>query len=87
MTGEFDKHCELCVLERCTRWYRETKYFAVLDCRTCGTPMVVLKRHALELTDEEQVDLDTILLEWPDMKLRGTMRKVTDHWHEHLVPR
>lgn len=90
--SESDDHCDLCVLERCTRWYWESKYFVVLDCRTCGVPMVVLKRHSLDLTEDEQVELDSIAQEMPDLQMgnftfRGTMRKIPDHWHQHLVPR
>ncbi len=79
--------CELCILERCTTWYYEGKYFVIIDCQTCRIPMIVLRRHSLTLTVAEQSELDNIMSYTSGMNMRGIMRKIPDHWHKHLDPR
>lgn len=46
--------CELCNLERKTRWYFENSFMIICDCLTCGIPMVVLKRHTTEIASNEE---------------------------------
>ncbi len=85
--------CELCNLEQRTKWYYEDDYFIVCDCSTCNVPMIVLKRHSLELNQEELIDLMVVIsgvriVEGLDIKLKGKLdqnrRKVPDHWHAHI---
>ncbi len=91
--------CELCNLEKKTKWYYESDYFIVCDCAFCKVPMIVSKRHTIELNQEEMIDLMWIIsyvLEHmlPEgegkihfmlaTKLDQRRRKVLDHWHVHI---
>jgi len=85
--------CELCNLEKKTKWYYEDERFVVCDCETCKVPMIVLKRHSTELNQEELIDLMWILTNAiPKYDSRGLLavrldqnrRKISDHWHAHI---
>ncbi len=84
--------CELCNLEKKTYWYYEDDYFVVCDCETCKTPMIVSKRHTIELNQEEMIDLMWILAKrfnvFHNMVVKGILdqkrRKIPDHWHAHI---
>ena len=77
--------CDLCLLEKKTKWHLLTAYFRVVDCLKCQIPMIVLRRHDTELTEAEQRDLDWILEQFPDRSMTDTMGTIKDHWHRHLV--
>ena len=83
--------CELCNLEKRTKWYYEDKYFVVCECETCKTPMIVLRRHDTKLNQEEMIDLMWIIKTQFNVfhqVVRGELdqnrRKVPDHWHAHI---
>lgn len=46
--------CELCNLERKTKWYYEDDFIVICDCLTCRIPMVVLKKHTTEISSYEE---------------------------------
>lgn len=85
-------NCELCNLEKKTKWFYEDKYFIICNCETCKVPMIVSKRHTAELTQEEIIDLiwilsmltDTIIGTTHGNKLDQNRRKIKDHWHAHI---
>jgi len=85
--------CELCDLvagNRPTKVWYEDKDIVIVDCLTCGVPMVVWKEHKAELTQGElSLVMLRIVQRFPRKKgynytVRLKMRKITDHWHCHL---
>lgn len=83
--------CELCNLEKKTIWYYEDDYFIVCDCKDCNIPMIVLKRHAVRLNQEEMIDLMWLLCfqfqpgGMPKHKLVQKRSKIKNHWHAHIA--
>jgi len=81
--------CELCEMiesrDYKTHLYHEDEVCVIVDCLTCGIPMMVLKHHG-EPTEEELEHLKAVSMEqFPDKVWRGYRRKIKDHWHEHLI--
>ena len=79
--------CELCDLEHKTKWIFENDSFIICDCLTCSIPLVVLKRHSMELGSAELVHLINVLYELFGgfYHLRFDQRKIKDHWHCHII--
>jgi len=81
--------CELCALAAgniITFLYHEDDTCIIVDCKTCGVPMVVLKAHRKPIKNElehmmnkarELFDLDRYTFDF-------TMRAIKDHFHFHL---
>lgn len=60
--------------------------FCILICRTCHTPMIVFKHHRSDLNPEERQEMLEVKEKlFPDKQLRGYMRSIPDHWHDHLT--
>ena len=79
--------CELCKLEKLTKWYYEDKSFVIIDCKTCHVPMVVLRRHGDHPTATELKKIFSVVRrKFPNRKWDFTNRKIHDHWHFHLRP-
>jgi len=80
--------CELCNLEKKTKWYYEDDRFIICDCLTCGTPMVVWKEHTLDCTAEERGKITEVckrLFGERFLAFRVTMRKIPNHLHWHII--
>lgn len=82
--------CELCDLANgkvITKKYYEDDQFICVDCATCQIPMLVLKRHSAELTEEESNTANELLHSlFPNGKWRKEgMRKIKDHFHAHII--
>jgi len=82
--------CELCNLEKKTKWYYEDDTFIICDCLTCKVPMIVAKyHHSLVETMRPEV-----FESYVNGLVRGVLkrkfhfrreqRKVKDHWHWHI---
>jgi len=79
--------CELCNLEKKTKWYHEDNEFIICDCLTCKIPMIVYRKHTMTIP--------TTSLRWAlcligslfgvRAKLRLKQRKISDHWHAHIL--
>lgn len=79
--------CALCVLAPKTHWYYEDDQCVLLDCLTCGSPMVVSKRHD-EWTEDELADLIELATEgFPDLQPRLRRGSIPDHPHFHMEER
>jgi len=85
--------CPLCKLEKKTDWYFENVMLAVLECKTCNLPMVVLKRHTMEPTAKEEKAMIRELTKVADAffdegnwALRKYQRNIKDHLHFHAIP-
>lgn len=82
--------CELCKLvfddRVITRFYIETEYWYVVDCKKCKSPMAVLKSHGKMVLSQALGDLLAIWLKhFPEMMLRTQMKNIPDHLHFHFV--
>ena len=79
--------CELCNLEKKTKWYYEDKDFIICDCETCKIPMVVPKEHADAATSLTKVYIAGLVtgVFKKSFHFRTEPRKVKDHWHWHII--
>jgi hypothetical protein len=80
-----DDECQLCEMEKRTKWYIETRDWIVAEKLGSG-PFVVYKRHTEELSDEEWADMERIVSHvFDEFDVRVLMNIVTDHWHGHIL--
>lgn len=81
--------CRLCdAYKNKNGTYRDVhEWFFELICDTHKVPLLILKEHRAELTEEEKIIAQKINnLLHPDRKPRGTgMHSIVDHWHEHYI--
>jgi len=83
--------CPLCRLarglDRKTRVYYEDSMCVVVDCQTCGVPMLVFKFHREWSRSELDYCLDVahILFGWSRFNVRFQRRKIPDHPHFHIL--
>lgn len=80
--------CELCEGRKETRRYYEDHLFWIADCKTCGVPMVVLRRHSVTPTREEKDFMKKALLHFagPGFRIDQKRRSIPDHFHMHARP-
>ncbi len=86
--------CELCILERKTNVYMDTKKFIILDCDTCFVPMAVWKEHTMSIRKEYE-ELMEKMLHKEAKKFYGNeyayridkvQKAISDHLHWHARP-
>lgn len=79
------EECQLCEMEKRTKWYEETEEFVVAE-KLGGGPFIVVKDHTEEL-DESRVEEAHELVEsiFGEHEFRILMNIVTDHWHAHIL--
>ena len=85
--------CRLCMLDKNTYVYQENDKFIILDCMDCNMPMVVWKKHTMNITDKDAREMETNLKFVARYKL-GQSKFVIDkeqktiphhlHWHAKL---
>lgn len=81
-----EKTCPLCEAEHLTEWHYEGRVCWIANCLTCGTPMLVLKRHGVYATQwEEQHMLGVVREIFPGCTVRTKPRKIHDHVHWHVM--
>ncbi len=74
--------CKLCKVKR-TLW--ETKNFFGIRCKLHFVPMIILKEHRIEITEDEKIELSEICKEkYSKMHLDNSFIDSDDHWHIHL---
>jgi len=79
------ENCELCKLEKKTKWHFEDDFFVLLDCDTCKVPMLVLRRHDTKLTKDEKEILDFLVWKYNNLgKPDYVMRSIPQHFHLHF---
>ena len=80
--------CELCNLEKKTKWYFEDGIVIVCDCLTCKIPMIVSKEHEVDMPflfyESHFHDLIKRIFR-KKFHFRKEARKIKDHWHWHIV--
>jgi len=89
MRYEGNLDCPLCRLcfkhEIVTKLYYEDDRVIVVDCSTHRVPMIVLKRHTPQPTQEELQYMYSVAERlWPGMKWRFP-GSIKDHFHLHSV--
>lgn len=78
--------CPLCERGKVSHWYLEDDICWVADCITFGLPMIVLKRHTMDPTDQELNHLKSVVNNlFPSKGLRKGQRRRADHLHWHIV--
>lgn len=78
--------CELCDLERRSKWHHEDGLMIICDCVTCGIPMLVFRSHGPR-TEEEHLEARIKIIEQYGkhlIKIRTKARKIKDHDHWHI---
>lgn len=76
--------CDFCPIEKKTEWYYEDDQIVICDTFG-GTPMVVLRRHTTEPTDEEMDYIDEKVTDvFGEHERYVMMNVVTDHYHAHI---
>jgi len=84
------KDCELCSLEKLTKWYYEDECFVVCECKTCGVPQVVTKQHTMNPGIPVRLDMKKQLSKVAKDFYAGAsfyidknQNKIKDHMHWH----
>lgn len=79
--------CELCNLEKKTKWYYEDEYFIICDCETCKIPMILPKDHADDATRVVKWYIQGLVMGIFKKKFhfREEPRRIKDHWHWHII--
>ena len=82
--------CELCRLEKTTRWFKDTSQFAIIECDQCDQPMAVWKEHTMEIPVLSQIAMETALRVVADEELGPKsyyidkrQRSIATHLHWH----
>ena len=78
--------CQLCNLEKLTKWYFENEKWIICDCITCQIPMAVYRKHTMKIPIQDMIDILSIIdREFGEISLRIEQRKIKDHFHFHIV--
>tara|TARA_Y100000310_G_scaffold275155_1_gene291595 strand:+ start:296 stop:712 length:417 start_codon:yes stop_codon:yes gene_type:complete len=77
--------CELCRLEKKTRWWAINNDMALIDCDHCGVPMVVARGHGKVLDETAATALVARMFPGRAFTFRKRQRKIQDHVHWHVV--
>lgn len=81
-------YCELCRLvdgEVKTRLYYRDDRVVIVDCLTCGIPMLVFGHHGETTDDEKRYALNIINQLFEYESIRTQARKIRDHEHWHII--
>ena len=68
--------CELCCLSD------SKDGFIITICNTCGIPLICLREHRADFTNEE---VDKINKLFPNREIRWEQRSIKNHAHCHLL--
>jgi len=80
--------CDLCRLEKRTKWLEETSEFVVMECEQCDGPMVVLREHTMTVSKATDARMKSALLKHAEgkgkqMYVDTVQRTIKDHLHYH----
>lgn len=80
--------CDLCRLEKRTKWLEETAEFVVMKCEQCDGPMVVLRAHTMTIDKATDERMRSALLKHAQdkgkpMYVDTVQRTIKDHLHYH----
>ena len=77
--------CDLVAGNIVTRHYYTDSTMIIVDCETCGTPMVVFNHHRDATPDERRQAINVISELFGYSNIRKTSRKIMGHEHWHLL--
>lgn len=80
--------CELCNLEKKTKWFYDDAFLIVCNCLSCKIPMVVWREHKMDLTHHDLQHMKLIcdnLFGKDKYEVRAEQRKIRDHFHIHII--
>ena len=81
------KDCRLCNPTIEKGLHVDKEKFLIMMCDSCEIPIIVLKEHREKLTLGELYEVSLLLFETfgdPMPTLRGYMKTIKDHWHDHI---
>lgn len=89
VVAEYMEGCALCRLaagrDRVTRVWYEDEVCVVVDCRTCGVPMVVVKRHVEVAGCRESAHMVRVAKRlFPGGHIDFRKRSIPGHDHFHV---
>lgn len=85
--------CELCEAAKLTEWFYEDDVCWIAECEVCSVPMVVLRSHEANPSDEVKRELHaklaTVVMEFFDYEhyVDDNMRQIPEHYHAHARSR
>lgn len=81
--------CELCNLQKKSKWFYEDDDFLIVDCLTCGpnAPMLVIKEHTMH---PDYKLIDRMVAKAQELfglrvTFRTQQRKLLGHFHWHII--
>ncbi len=82
------EECDLCKAienKKVDKIWAEGSFYGLI-CREHKQPMIVLIEHRDCLTINETWEAEAIRRRrYPDLKFRGYMASIPQHWHDHLI--
>jgi len=89
-------NCELCNLEKKTKWYYEDDNWIICDCLMCKEPMLIYRKHTMNIPEEDLSYIFHLLrydFESPQylfgtrgkLIFRTFQKKIKDHFHWHII--
>lgn len=78
--------CDLCKLEKKTKWYYYDDDIVICDCITCNVPMVVLREHTMFVSPKMVEKIIRVVnhIFGKNYKFRTIQRTIPDHFHWHI---
>ena len=74
--------CKLCSVKR-KKW--ETNKFYGIECKLCGSHMIVKLEHNSNISKDEMQEIEKIIEDkYPGRKMLNTDCSKGDHWQIHL---
>lgn len=78
--------CELCNINKKTKWYYTNEDWVICDCITCEAPMVVYKEHTMNINLNELIQILRIIRDkFDNAELRMSQRRIKNHFHFHIL--
>lgn len=82
----YDPSCSLCRKDPIREQPYQDEVCWTTVCPLHQNPMIVLNRHASQPTEEEWEHIKMVQERlFPNLRFRGYMTSMPQHWHDHLV--
>lgn len=78
--------CQLCDLQKKTKWFYEDDKWIICECKTCNRAMIVYKKHTMfvPIADWFAIFNQITSLFGNQITLRFEQRKIKNHFHIHI---
>lgn len=77
--------CPLCAREPVTHCYYEDEVMWIVNCRSCGDPMAVHKKHFTMPPEADRTRIEEVATTlFPDRRVDPMIMSMRDHWHIHM---